>query len=214
METTPISPQKKLYNYHRENGLCPKCGKLLDRKGFYCEECKEKHTAYQRETRELCRQLRICPECRKNKLAGEEKICPECLAKKAEYRANHPLNDDKRRKNNEAFKQYSKNLYAERRKAGICVRCGKAKAVKSKAKCFICQSKDNAIHRKRTENRQNIKEYRKENHLCYRCGEPIDRPQGQLCQKCWQTDYERGKSLKNDNSKHYWRYDNQFLRKK
>lgn len=112
------------------------------------------------------------------------------------------------------FKQYSKNLYAERRKAGICVRCGKTKAVEGKAKCFICQSKDNAIHRKRTENRQNIKEYRKENHLCYRCGEPIDRPQGQLCQKCWQTDYERGKSLKNDNSKHYWRYDNQFLRKK
>lgn len=92
-----------------------------------------------------------------NKLVGDEKICPECLANKAEYRANHPLSDDKRRKNNEAFKQYSKNLYAERRKAGICVRCGKAKAVKGKAKCFICQSKDNAIHRKRTENRQNIK---------------------------------------------------------
>lgn len=35
METTPISPQKKLYNYRRENGLCPKCGKPLDRKGFY-----------------------------------------------------------------------------------------------------------------------------------------------------------------------------------
>lgn len=145
---------------------------------------------------------------------GDEKICPECLANKAVYRANHPLSDDKRRKNNEAFKQYSKNLYAERRKAGICVRCGKAKAVQGKAKCFMCQSKDNAIHRKRTENRWNIKEYRKENHLCYRCGEPIDRSQGQLCQKCWQADYERGKSLKNDNSKHYWRYDNQFIRKK
>ena len=156
METTPISPQKKLYNYRRENGLCPKCGKPLDRKGFYCEECREKQTAYSRETRELCRQFKICPECRKNKLVGDEKICPECLANKAEYRANHPLSDDKRRKNNEAFKQYSKNLYAERRKAGICVRCGKTKAVEGKAKCFICQSKDNAIHRKRTENRQNI----------------------------------------------------------
>ena len=88
------------------------------------------------------------------------------------------------------------------------------KLLRAKRSVFACQSKDNAIHRKRTENRQNIKEYRKENHLCYRCGEPIDRPQGQLCQKCWQTDYERGKSLKNDNSKHYWRYDNQFLRKK
>lgn len=53
METTPISPQKKLYNYRRENGLCPKCGKPLDRKGFYCEECREKQTAYSRETREL-----------------------------------------------------------------------------------------------------------------------------------------------------------------
>ena len=145
---------------------------------------------------------------------GDERICPECLADKAEYRASHPLNDDVRRKNNEAFKRYSKNLYAERRKAGICVRCGKAKAVKGKAKCFMCQSKDNAIHRKRTENRQNIKEYRKENHLCYCCGKPIDRPQGQLCQKCWQIDYERGKSLKNDNGKHLWRYDNQFLRKR
>lgn len=149
METTPISPQKKLYNYRRDNGLCPKCGKPLDRKGFYCEECKEKHTAYQRETRELCRWLRICPECRKNKLAGEEKICLECLAKKAEYRASHPISDDKRRQNNEAFKRYSRNLYAERKKTGTCVRCGKAKAVKGKAKCFVCQSKDNAIHRKK-----------------------------------------------------------------
>lgn len=77
METTPISPQKKLYNYRRENGLCPKCGKPLDRKGFYCEECREKQTAYSRETREFCKQFKICPECRKNKLAGDEKICPE-----------------------------------------------------------------------------------------------------------------------------------------
>lgn len=98
METTPISPQKKLYNYRRENGLCPKCGKPLDRKGFYCEECRKKQTTYSRETRELCRQFKICPECRKNKLVGDEKICPECLANKAEYRANHPLSDDKRRK--------------------------------------------------------------------------------------------------------------------
>lgn len=51
METTPISPQKKLYNYRRENGLCPKCGKPLDRKGFYCEECRKKQTTYSRETR-------------------------------------------------------------------------------------------------------------------------------------------------------------------
>lgn len=42
METTPISPQKKLYNYRRENGLCPKCGKPLDRKGFYCNVGRSK----------------------------------------------------------------------------------------------------------------------------------------------------------------------------
>lgn len=142
MDTTPISPQKKLYNYRRKNGLCPKCGKFLDRNGFYCEECKEKHTTYQRETRELCRRLRVCPECRKNKLTGDEKICPECLAKKAEYRASHPISNKKRKENNEAFKRYSRNLYAERKKAGICVRCGKAKAVQGKTKCLMCQSKD------------------------------------------------------------------------
>lgn len=200
---------KRHYKNRRKNNLCPRCGKPLDRDGFYCVECLEKNNEYRREVREWCREHKICPACGKNKLYGDEKNCIECRAIKATYKENHKLTEEQRERYNELTKKNNKNTYQERKKLGICTRCGKRKAISGKCKCAICQEKDNAIHRKRTENKQNIREYRKENHLCYYCGEPIDREQGQLCQKCWQIDHERGKKLNSDNK--YWRIDNQFL---
>lgn len=212
-EQKKIPAWKKLYDKRKELCLCVRCGKPLEEgRTHYCEECRKKYTDYRRESKQFFRKIGICPECGKNKLFGDEKMCPECLARQAERRARHPISDDKQKEYSETFKEYSRNLYAERKKAGICTKCGKRKAVQGKAKCAICQSKDNAIHRKRNEKKQNIREYRRENHLCYFCGEPIGRPQGQICQKCWQMFHEKAKSSKRDNSKHCWRRDNRFLK--
>lgn len=50
---------------------------------------------------------RDLPGVQKNKLFGDEHICPECLARKAMYRANNPISDEKQKQYNERFKNSS-----------------------------------------------------------------------------------------------------------
>ena len=197
------------YIRRKENGLCPRCGKPLDRIGHYCTNCLKKSNEYSREVREWCKQNGICPECKKNKLFGDEHICPECLARKAMYRANNPTLDEKRKENNERLKKQQKTLYQQRKEQGICTRCGKRPAVKSKAKCAVCLKKDAQVHRKQYYDKIDIKEYRKANNLCYHCGNPIDRETGQLCQSCWEKCRENGLKSPHDNT--YWRQDNNIV---
>ena len=106
------------YKRRKDNGLCPRCGKPLDRIGHYCTNCLKKSNEYSREVREWCKQNGICPECKKNKLFGDEHICPECLARKAMYRTNNPTSDEKRKENNERLKNSRKR----------CINSGKSKA--------------------------------------------------------------------------------------
>lgn len=75
--------------------MCPRCGKPLDRTGYYCSGCLKKNNEREKEFREWCKEYKICPQCKKNKLFGDEHICPECLARKAMYRANNPISDEK-----------------------------------------------------------------------------------------------------------------------
>lgn len=197
------------YKRRKDNGLCPRCGKPLDRIGHYCTNCLKKSNEYSREVREWCKQNRICPECKKNKLFGDEHICPECLARKAMYRANNPTSDEKRKENNERLKKQQKTLYQQRKKQGVCTRCGKRPAVKPKAKCAVCLKRDAQVHRKQYYDKIDIKEYRKANNLCYHCGNPIDRETGQLCQSCWDKCRENGLKSPHDNT--YWRQDNNIV---
>ena len=44
--------QKRLISKRQEQGLCPTCGKPLDRDGYYCTECNIKHNQYQKETKD------------------------------------------------------------------------------------------------------------------------------------------------------------------
>lgn len=203
MALTQNEISKRFYENRKNNNQCPRCGKILDRQGYYCSDCLIKAREYNKEYREFCRENHICTECKKERVYGEDKICPECRVKRDKYRK--PLSDDQKTKMNEN----SRGTYHTRLELNVCTRCGKRKPVAGKKKCAKCLNYDSEMHRKRYLNIQNIKEYRKENHLCYYCGEPIDRQQGQLCQKCWQIDHERGKRLNSDNK--YWRIDNQFL---
>lgn len=100
-------------------------------------------------------------------------------------------------------------MYQERKQQGICTRCGKRKAIVGKTKCAICLEKDAFQHRKARFNKINVKEYRKENHLCYYCGKPIDRKTGQLCQACWDKSYKCG--LKSSHDNEYWKADNNIV---
>ena len=203
-----MSTQKEIsarfYKRRKENSLCPRCGKPLDREGYYCSECLEKVRVYHRENREFYRKNHLCTECGKNSVPEEERICPECRAKRANLRKSHT---DEQKK---MFREKQNSLYMERVEQGICTRCGKRKAISGKKKCGICLAKDAEIHRKKYADRPNIREYRKENHLCYFCGNPIDLPDGNnICSACRKRFEEIAAQRKHDNL--YWRQDNKMI---
>ena len=195
------------YKNRKDNGLCPRCGKLLDREGHYCSECLEKVNEYKRENREFYIENGICPVCGKENLFGDEKQCISCRQKA--YERRKPLTDEQKERYGKRFREQQKTLYIERVESGICTRCGKYKAEKGKKKCRICLDKDAEMHRKRTYNRKNIKEYRKENHLCYYCGKEIDRDTGQICQSCLERCIQSG--MKSSRRNEYWKNDNKIV---
>ena len=207
MALTQKERSRRCYENRKNNGLCTKCGKILDRKGHYCSECLEKVNQYHRENKTFYRENGICPVCGKERLIGDEKQCISCRQKA--YERRKPLTDEQKERYGNRFKIQQRELRNERIGQGICPRCGKRKIVKGKKKCQICLDYDAEIHRKRTYKRQNIKEYRKENHLCYHCGEPIDREIGQLCSSCYNKCVDNGKKSGRGNI--YWKNDNKIV---
>lgn len=175
---------KRHYQMRKNNGLCPRCGKKLDRVGHYCSECLLKVSEYQKDTRKLLQSIGICPVCRKEKLFGSEKNCPECRAKSLSRKKFTP---EQRKKYNENFKIQQKNIYKERAEKGICTRCGKFKAKFGAKKCTICLEKDAALHRKKYLNKADERLNRKINNLCYRCGKPLsENTKTSFCEICYE----------------------------
>lgn len=210
MALTQKERSRRFYENRKNNGLCPRCGKILDRKGHYCSECLEKVNQYHRENKIFYRENGICPVCGKELLIGDEKQCISCRQKA--YERRKPLTDEQKERYGKRFRERQKSLYRERAESGICTKCGKRKAYIGKKKCKICLDKDAEMHRKRTDNRKNIKEYRKENHLCYHCGEPINREIGQLCKSCYNKCVDNGNKSCRGNI--YWENDNKIIFRK
>lgn len=208
MALTRKEISEKFYRGRKENGLCPRCGKKLDRDGHYCSECLVKIRKYIRDNREFCRQNHICTECGKAVVYGNDKVCFDCRAKKNNRRK--PLND----KQKEDAKKRQRDLHAKRIEQGICTRCGKRKAALGRKKCEICLKKDMEKQREIRERKGNIKKYRRENNLCYHCGQPIDLEKGQLCSKCLDVCRQNGYKSSGSKSNDYWRHDNNIIFKK
>lgn len=175
---------RKSYLNRKENGLCPRCGKELDRNGHYCSDCLQKANENNRQARLFFKSIGICPECRKNSLFGDEKQCIECREKQREKRKQ--LSEEQRKRYGLKFNLYQKELYKKRSETGICTRCGKRKAECGKRKCSICLEKDRQIQRRRREKEKiSSREERRENNLCYFCGETV--VDGlKVCERCRQ----------------------------
>ena len=186
--------------------MCPRCGKPLDREGHYCSECLVKVREYHRQSRAFYRENHICSECGKIIVPGGERTCPECRAKRENRRK--PLTEDQKRRYGENFREYQKFIYRERSENGICTRCGKRKAVPGKKKCVICLDKDAERHRIKREDKPNVRKYRKEHHLCYFCGNPIDLDSANICSTCLKKFETNAKNISSKNK--YWKQDNRI----
>ena len=205
MALTQKERSANCYKRRKENGLCPRCGRKLDRNGHYCSECIEKVADYQRDTRKFYRENGICTSCGKEKVFGDEIQCPDCKAKHKAQRK--PLSEEQKERYNKNFRKQQRSLYQERKEQGICTKCGKRKAMPGKAKCGICLDKDAERKRRKSFNRPNIREERIKNHLCLWCGTPAVE-NGKLCPSCLKKSVENGRKSLAQNK--FWKYDNKI----
>ncbi len=158
---------------------------------------------------ELLDKLGMCHKCEKARPAPNRKFCFDCLEKIRE--SNIARYDPEKAK---TYQSRRRELYQEHKANGICVRCSK-KATHG-MHCYehyIEQRHRSSINaeKKRIARRERglIPEYRKENGLCLRCGEPIDGTGNLLCSKCCEVN--RVHSMMADKS--YWRR-TMYLQKK
>lgn len=159
---------------------------------------KEKRLQYNRQwskdSRKFAIEHHLCTCCFKERTYGEERMCLLCRAKAYERRQKR-----KESMSEEEYKEFKlkyrdkdleqkKKVKLERKEKGLCVDCGKRKAMNNRVRCGICLAKDRERHNLKnnelkdpTKNRQ----YRLENHLCYNCGISLDKDnKNTVCDNC------------------------------
>lgn len=197
---------KTTYMYRKENNLCVTCGQLKP-KGYtkvMCEECTKKMSEDRAVTRQWCKDNKICPRCKRNRLFGDEKNCLDCREKM--YYVNIAS-----RNNNPNYQEEEKTRRIRREnkriEQGLCTKCGKRPLV-SKVYCEQCLIK----HRNRARDKRAqvaMPRYMRQQYgLCYRCGDTLDN-ETKVCNKC------RDELIHNFNSKRgvsdYWLSENKLL---
>lgn len=165
-----------MYKKRRDEGVCVKCGKELDRQGVYCSKCLVKISKEHKDMRQWYQSNGICPVCKKEKLFGDEKECPVCAAKKYEITMRSRKKHGTEHYNSN-HAEWQKKKYHERIKLGICARCGKRKADYGYKTCGICRMKG-----RKSKLRSSKKEEWRENGLCVFCGEPV-KENFKVCEK-------------------------------
>lgn len=159
---------------------------------------KEKRLQYNRQwskdSRKFAIEHHLCTCCFKERTYGNERMCLLCKAKAYEYRqkrkesmSEEEYKDFKLKYRDKDLEQ-KKKVKLERKEKGLCVDCGKRKAMNNRVRCGICLAKDRERHNLKnaelkdpTKNRQ----YRLENHLCYTCGTSLDKDsKSTVCDKC------------------------------
>lgn len=91
------------------------------------------------------KRMGICPNCRKNKIMGDEGHCPECRAWFAEHFAKK--REENKEQMNEQRKRTDRILRNERKKHGLCIRCGAKLIGTAFQKCIKCREKDKIYRR-------------------------------------------------------------------
>ncbi len=182
--------QKRLIQKRKEQGLCLKCGKPLDREGAYCISCRKYINGQQMVLRRWYQEHGICPRCGKNGLFGDEKACLECNAKAYEASMRSRKNLGKEYYNQQ-HNEWARNEYHRCVSEGVCTRCGKRNADSGYKTCGICRA--NARKYKREKYGKPDRGERYKQGLCYFCGNPIKEGY-KVCERHYQMNIEKARS--------------------
>ena len=128
----------------------------------------------------------ICVKCGCEDAVKGKTRCVTCLEKEAEaqrkYRAKETA--EERQKRAERNKVYQRELYRQRKEAGVCVACGKPQSARSTVYCI-----DHAIKNQRGNNKRKSgieRHERKSYGKCYVCNEPVGTKCNSMCDKCYE----------------------------
>ena len=136
---------------------------------------------------------------------GDETVCPECRARNT----NNVLTKRNRSEYNTYHNEWSKITYQNRKKQGMCTRCGKRKATEGMTTCALCRARDNEtrIARVGTHDRSE----RTENGTCYFCDNPVKKGY-KVCEKHYQMNVENAeKGRKTQEAQEYIRSTNRIV---
>ena len=175
---------KQWKDKRKASGLCVGCGQPLDRDGSYCTKCRGIINKTTRERRQWYLSHKICPRCGKNDLMGDETVCPECRARNT----NNVLIKRNRSEYNTYHNEWSKITYQNRKKQGMCTRCGKRKATEGMSTCASCRVRDNETRTVRVGTHDRSE--RAENGICYFCDNPVKKGY-KVCEKHYQMNIEK-----------------------
>lgn len=182
--------RRKLKESRREKGLCVSCGEPNPNKSFLnCPTCrkkaseikkaqylknpervKENNKKYKSNTILMRKANGLCVDCGEPAVEGK-RLCSECLERKK-------------------INAREERLF--RKRNNLCLYCGKENAYLNDNYCEACSEKQkNSQMRYREKNKENnrvraieIRNIRKEQGLCTRCGKRKSRTNRSLCEWC------------------------------
>lgn len=207
-----LSCRQKKAKYSREkskqwkdNEMCQKCGKPLDRVGYFCSKCAKKHAEYTKETSDMYKSVGLCATCGKNKVLGNEVNCLECRARNADLKIRQYNKD--RSKILKRNSDYRKNRKITLESNGLCIVCGKKPQEDGVKTCAVCRAKNNRKARERYVHGNPFWMQDKiRNGTCIWCDKPSDKGQV-LCLSCAEKARKNGKK---GASVSHWRADNKM----
>lgn len=136
---------KERYQKLKELRICVYCGKNpAVGASVACKACKEKRIGahaknrdknilYGKKYREVLKQAGLCIRCGKKDAVPGLSQCAECSQRSNERQ--HIYAGEAAGK----YNQKTKDLYYERKARGICVKCGKNKALPGMVRCLDCR---------------------------------------------------------------------------
>ena len=187
----------------KEEHLCGRCGKPLDRDGFLCISCLEKKREDYRKERECYLNAHVCPRCRKETLYGNETVCLNCTRKEYEstMKSRERLGKDHY---NKVHREWAKKAYKQDVENGICYRCRKRPADNGFKTCGICREKQGNAKRIRYQAKiKYTRAERVEMGYCYFCNNK-QKEGYKVCEKHYQMNAEKSRAQKEKPWKRSW----------
>ena len=182
--------QKERYHLYKDKGICVSCYKeKATQGGVFCDKCREKRNKAHKDDYEWRKEKGICVNCGKEYACYGLLLCHDCWEKS--YVRNKQYYENNREVHKAKMKENAKKRYAELKEKGLCVKCGKYKAVQGMTLCLSCRVKKNMTKDKRWNNDIPRNE-RNSYGLCYVCATPLNKHE-KLCDTC----YERVKQSMN-----------------